>query len=463
MIWGRGKTIINNQKHQSNQNPLLSAPIPPLLRKIAIPVGTGAFFNTMFNVVDTYYGGLISNEALAALSLSFPIYFIIIALGFGLSSGNTALIGNVLGQGDEERAELYAVQGILYGIVLALLTSVAVIAIAPALYRTLGASGSYLEMGLSYINPIFYGTVFFVLQMMLNSPLNARGITTPFRNVLVAGFVLNLVLDPWFIFGGFGLPAMGITGIAIATVLVKILGCIYLAVYNVKVGTLSLQSFQTYSVPRLQAIRDISIQGFPNILDMSSVSIGFFILTYFVSGFGQEAVAAFGAASRIEQLAMLPLLGLEVATLSLIAQNNGAGLAARTHNIFNTAMHYGIIVMVIGATLITVLAPYLMGLFSETANVVTIGTTYIRIKAWALLPTAGVFIGFAAMRGVKRPIDALILSTMRMVILPLIFVYLFVTVMGFGLLSIWWVTFGAVTAVGIVAYFHAKQLLPTVN
>jgi len=97
--------------NKTQQSPLLTAPIPGLMRKIGVPVGVGAFFNTMYNVVDTIYGGMISDQALAALSLSFPIYFIIIAIGYGFSQGNTALIGNALGKGNQEEAQHFAIQG----------------------------------------------------------------------------------------------------------------------------------------------------------------------------------------------------------------------------------------------------------------------------------------------------------------------------------------------------------------
>lgn len=444
---------------QQRQNPLTSQPIPILIRRIGVPVGTGAFFNTMFNVVDTYYAGLISKEALASLSLSFPIFFIIVALGFGLSSGNTALIGNALGRGERDEADRFAVQGIVFGAGLAVVVTFIGILIAPYLFGLLGASEAYLAMSLEYINPIFYGAIFFVVVQMLNSILNAHGNTKPNRNFLIGGFVLNLLLDPWFIFGGAGIPAMGITGIALATVFVQFLGCLYLGFEVARDGLITRASLRQYLRPRPAIIRQIAQQGFPNIVDLSSVSIGFFILTFFVSRFGQDAVAAFGAAARIEQVALLPMIGLDVACLSLIAQNYGARLPERMNKTVATSLRYGMIIMAIGAGLTALFAPQLMRIFSQDPVVVNMGIVYIRIKALALPPSALFFIASATMRGLRRPVYALVLSMIRMVVLPAIALSLFILWLGFGLVSIWWLTLLITWLMGGVAFFYAGRLL----
>ncbi|MEM7125334.1 MAG: MATE family efflux transporter [Chloroflexota bacterium] len=445
------------------QNPLLTAPISGLIRKIGVPVGIGAFFNTMFNVVDTYYAGLISNQALAALGLSFPIFFVIIALAFGLSSGNTALMGNALGADDKEGAERYAVQGMMLGFFLALGLTFAGVAASPFLFGIMGGRGELLPMSLSYINPIFYGTIFFVMAQMLNAVLNATGKTTYLRNVLVGGFLLNLLLDPWFIRGGLGVPAMGITGIGLATTLVQFLGMLYLIRPVARSGLISRAGIWRNLIPQPRVVAQILGQGLPNIIDMCSISIGFFVLNYFVGRFGQEAIAAFGAAARIEQLAMLPLIGLDVATLSLIAQNNGARMIGRVHETFGTSIRYGLLIMLVGATTIALLANPLMDLFSDDPQVIGIGANYIRIKALGLFPVSFMFVALAAMRGVKRPVDALWLSMVRMVILPLILLPIFINWLGFGLTSIWWISNVTILLVGVASYLYAKRLLPAVN
>lgn len=452
--------VRQSTRDEVRQNPLITKPVAGLIRQIALPVGIGTFFNTMFNVVDTYYGGLISSEALASLSLSFPIYFIIIAVGYGLAIGNTALIGNALGSGNRAEAEEYAVQGVVFGCILALFITVIGVSIAPFLFGVLGASGDYLAMSLSYMNPIFYGAIFFVITMMMDSVLNAIGHTKPSRNWGIIAFFLNLVLDPWFIFGGFGVPAMGITGIALATILLQALGGLYLGYEVVKSGMITKESVRNYAQPRLAVIGQMIRQGLPNMLDLSSVSLSFFLLLFFISDFGQDAVAGFGAAARIEQLALLPLLALNVATLALVSQNNGAHLPKRVKETLHTAIKYGLIIMLIGGSLIALFAESLMDIFSDDAEVISIGATYIRVRALALLPEAFIFISFSVMRGLKKPSHAVVLSMTQRFVLSLIIIYLFVKIMGFGLLAIWWITNVLTFGMAIVAYFHARRLLP---
>jgi Na+-driven multidrug efflux pump len=132
-----------------NRYDLLNQPIPRLIRKLAVPTSVGYFFNTMFNVVDTFYGGMVSTEALAALSLCFPVFFIIISVGAGISSGATALIGHALGSGDRDQARHLAGQTLSFGLVHGVLVMVAGLWIAPYLFLLLGANKSVLALALS--------------------------------------------------------------------------------------------------------------------------------------------------------------------------------------------------------------------------------------------------------------------------------------------------------------------------
>ena len=212
----------------TNNSDLTVAPIKDLVKRMAIPASIGFFFNTMFNVVDTIYAGMISTDALAALSVSFPVFFIILALGTGLSSGATAIIANHIGEKNNEQAKLYAEQAISFGVVLSFILTIIGLAFSPILFRLLGASGEYLTLSLSYMNMIFYGSVFFVMSYVFNSILNAAGDMKTFRNFLVLGFFINIFLDPILMFGWLGLPEMGVAGVALATVIIQVIGSFYM-------------------------------------------------------------------------------------------------------------------------------------------------------------------------------------------------------------------------------------------
>ncbi len=454
-------TSAKAQSDSASQNPLLVAPIPLMIRKIGVPVSIGATFNTLFNVVDTIYGGLISDQALAALSISFPIYFIIVALGFGFSQGNTALIGNALGRGNREQAEQYAVQGITFGIIISILTTVLVLPILPNLVAFMGATDpEYQQMALDYINVIFYGAIFFITVQMLTSILNAVGNTIPGRNFLVAGFFLNLILDPWFIFGGFGLPALGIGGIGLATISIQALGCIYIGYIVSKTDLITAVTLKKYLMPRPKIVWGIIQQGFPNTLDLMGVSLGFFVLTFFVSKFGPDAVAALGAASRLEQVALLPLLGLNVAVIALVAQNNGAAQFDRVQEAFRKSIFYGSLIMFSTMVLVSIFARPLMQLFTDNPDIVDIGVQYVWIRNLGLVPSAIFFMSSSALRGIERPILPLIYNMFRFVGLPWLFIYIFVQQMGMGLTAIWVTSTAAFFIVAVAGYWTAHRLLP---
>ena len=443
----------------SAANPLLHERIPKLIRQIGLPVGIGVLFNNLFQVVDTFYAGALSKEALAALALSFPIYFIIIGLGSGLGTGASALIGNALGAGDRERAAHFAAQGLSFTALLSLVTATVGIAISPTLFEILGAQGDGVAYNMSYIVPIFQGALFFNLVFMFHAVLSAQGETRPFRNFLMLGFALNLILDPWFIYGGLGLPALGIAGVGVATSLIQALGSVYLGWRAARSGIFA--GFHARRLlPDFSLIWQIVKQGAPPALDLSTVSVGGFVVTYFVSRFGSEAVAAYGIASRLDGLIWIPLVGLDVATLVLVAQNNGARRYDRMWQAYNTALRYGFALMTISGIVVFLFAYELVGIFTDEPAIIETGVVYIRISALSLWSKPLGFIGFAALRGIKRPLLPMVISTMRMIVLPALVLYGLVIVLDGGLLSIWWTITSITVGSGLLAWYCVRRLMP---
>ncbi len=437
---------------------LVADPIPQLIRRIAFPASVGFFFNTMYNVVDTYFAGLISTEGLAALSLSFPVFFILIAVGTGVSQGTTALIANALGEEKPEEALCYFCQSIAFGILLAVGLTLAGLAVTPRLFALLGASGSYLQLCLDYMDIILLGTVFILLQSIVNTALNAQGNTTTFRNVLIVGFVLNVILDPWLMFGGLGVPPLGIRGLALATVIIQIVGGLWLVASVAKSRLWQGWCWSAF-VPQKQRFIDIARQGFPASLNMMSIALGILVITWFISRFSLAGVAAYGIAIRVEQIILLPTIGLNIAVLTLTGQNNGAKRWNRVQEIWTTSVSYGIAMMLLGGAILFGFCEPLMKIFTADPTVVDIGTDYLKIAAATLCSYVILFQTIFMLQGLKRPMYAIWIGLYRQLIAPCCVFYLLAFVLNWQLFGIWWGIFLVTWSAAIVTWLYGKRTL----
>ena len=416
---------------------LTEDPIPHLIRRIAIPASVGFFFNTMFNFVDTYFAGCISTDAQAALSLSFPVFMIVIATGSGIGQGSTALISNALGAGEVEKSRVYLAQALIFAIAASLVLTLGGWLAAPSLFRLLGAHGLYLQISLDFMNWILAGSVFFLLQMTLNAVLNAKGETRVFRNALIGMFVLNCALDPWFLYGGLGLPAMGIAGIAIATVVAQILGCAYMFHY-VRRSDLWHGVTRASLRPNGHVLREIMQQAFPASLNMLTVALGIFVITWYASRFGTQGVAAYGIATRIEQMVLLPTIGLNFAVLALVGQNNGARRMDRVRSSWLTTLKYGLAMMLAGGVILVTLRGPLMRIFTQDAGVIQLGANYLLAASLTLCAYVILFQTVYMLQGLKKPMYGMWIGIYRQIVAPVLVFQGLAFTLGWGLWGIWW-------------------------
>ena len=438
--------------------PLTSGPLSTHIRNIALPMSIGFFFNTMYNVVDSFYAGQISTSALGALALSFPVFFIIIAVSEGIARGASALIANAIGADDAKKESELSAQIFSLGFLCAVaLTAIGLLAARP-LFEVLGASGDYLELATDYIHPLFIGAVFFLLSSMSNSVLLANGDSKTYGKVLIAGFFLNLILDPWLLYGGFGMPALGVSGIAWATVTIQALGGIFLFTTVVRRGHVSFSAL-TKLMPDLRVYGEILRQGIPTAFNMMSIALGFFVTTYYLGFYGTVSVAAFGVGTRIEQIALLPAIGISAAIVSIVGQNNGAGKSERVRECVMLCVKYGFGLIIIASVLMFLLARPLVRLFTDDPAVVEAGTDYVRIVAfiqWAYVMT---FIHIGFLQAVKRPMYGFVESIIRKVALPLVVFYVLVKVWDAELLDFWHGMVAINVAMTIVTIIYAQSVL----
>ena len=442
----------NDTKH------LLNDDIPSLLKQIAIPASTGMFFNTMYNVVDTFYAGLISTQAISALSLSFMIFFTIIGLGYGFSSAITALIGNANGKNKRFLASLYAHKGIFFMQILALILTVVGFIISPYLFKLLGASGEYLQTSLDYMNVILAGTIFFMTNFALNAILVSRGDTKSYRNTLIFGFFANLILNPLFIYGFWFIPAMGISGIALATVLIQIINIVYMLIKVMQTKLINFENIK-YFMPHKKMYKELITQGIPSSMNMLIMAIGSIILMYFVSLYGVKAVAGYGVGFRVEQLMLLPALGLSSAVLSIVSNNYGAKRFDRVQETLKTALKYGFMISTFGIVFLYIFGKLIIQQFDDDLEVIKYGFDYLIIEVWIFYAYVVLFICVSTLQAIKKPKMILYIALYRQIVAKYLVAVVLVSWLSLDYIYLWAGILVMIYSAAIFAYFYTNSLL----
>ena len=402
---------------------LLKGNISNLVKKLAIPASVGTLFQTFYNIVDTYFAGMISSDALAALSKSFPIYFIIIATSIGVSVAGTSLIGNSIGEKNKNNILSYFTHIIIYGFIISLVITFLGLAFSEKVFYLMGSSAEVTNLGVEYTNIIYYGSVIFILVVALNSLLHAEGDTKTYRNVLILSFFLNIVLNPILIFGFLFIPPLGVSGIAVATLIAQLISLIIIIIKILKNKRINEIS-KSFFIPKIYYLKNIFFQSMPITIAISGYSIVASIVFTYVGSSGEYAVAGYGAATRIEQVVLLPVLGINTAIISIIAQNFGAKNIDRVKQTYFTSIKYGIFIMIISGVFVYLTAAYVPIFFSNDPAVLDYGTRYLKISAFILPAYPIFFLSNGFFMALKKSENAMINNLLRNVLVPILVFYI---------------------------------------
>ena len=436
-----------------------------LFIKIAIPSSIGTIFQNLYSIVDSIFAGqMISDSALAAIGQIFPIYFVIIALGVGLSIGTTSLIANSIGENNLENSGKVFSQSFILSIIASIIITVTGIYFSPSIISSINNDQETLELSIKYINIIFFGSVFIFILMSINSSLSAQGDTKSYRNVLIFSFFLNILLNPILITGKIYsfqiISPLGIEGIAYATIISQFVGIFYLFIKLSK--TQIYKYVHVTIIPHFNIIGNILSQGIPASIGMMMIAVGSYILIYFVGIFGVEAIAGYTSAGRYEQLFFLPLLGLSTATVSIVGQNYGAKQYKRVIETYKKGIKIGVMVLSLLGLIIFLTADIAMNLFTDNANVKQYGSDYLKISALMFPAFPFFFIGNATFQGLKRAIIVMYMAIMRFVLMPLILVSIILYQIGenynlifFSLAAMHWI-------IGLSYYYYCNKKYKTI-
>ena len=402
---------------------LLKDEVSLLVRKLAVPASVGTLFQTLYTIVDTFYAGKISPEALSALSKSFPIYFLIIATSIGVTVAGTSLIGSSIGEKNEKNVLSYFGNVIIYSIIISIVVSILGFVFGEKIFLLMNSSQEVTILGLEYINVIFLGTILFILVVALNSFLHAEGDTKTYRNVLIFSFFLNIILNPIFIFGFLFIPPLGITGIGIATLIAQFVSLLVILIKilnNQRIKQITLDHFKA----KFFFLKNIFFQSMPITIAILGYSIAATVVFTYVGLFGEYAVAGYGSATRIEQVVLLPILGINTAIISIIAQNIGAKYYDRVEQSYFTSIKYGLFIMLIAGVVIFISADIVPKFFSSNPDVIMHGSMYLKISAFILPAYPIFFLSNGFFMALKKSEKAMVNNIARNVIVPVLSFYI---------------------------------------
>ncbi len=390
--------------------PLTQGSISLAILRLSFPIIVANILQTAYQVVDTFWVGRLSAEAVAAVSFCFPISFLLIALGGGLPIAGTVLLAQYTGRGDQEATNHVAAQTLLMVFLISLVLAAIGYTLATPMMRLMGAAPDVLPDAVRFFQIAVLGFVFVFAFFAYQALMRGRGIVYPPMVIVFVTVVINFALDPLLIFGWGPFPRLGVAGSALATLCTQALAAGIGLTLMVR-GRHGIHLRLRDLPPDFDLMRRIFRIGFPSSIEQSTQALGMTVMTMLVAGFGTMPVAAYGIGVRVMSCALVPAIGLSVATSALVGQNIGANQLARAERTSAISCTLAFVILSVAGLLAFYGAPSIALFFIPEGGEV-IGESTVFIRAIAL--TFG-FIGLqqvltGALRGAGDTVAPMVLA-----------------------------------------------------
>ena len=429
---------------------------------MSLPIMISMLVQALYNVVDSIFVAQISENALTAVSLAFPVQNLMIAIAVGTGVGTNALLSRALGEKDFKKVNDLASNAVLLGVFSYVVFSILGLLFSKAYFRFQTNDAQIIEYGVAYLSIICIGSIGKFLQIVFERLLQSTGKTIYTMITQSTGAIINIILDPILIFGLFGMPRMGTAGAAIATVIGQIVAAILAIIFNLKVNKeieINMKGFK----PNLEIIKSIYAIGIPSIIMMSITSVTTYGLNNILKKFSSTAIAVLGVYFKLQSFIFMPVFGLTNGMVPIIAYNYGAREKERLIETIKLSMLYGLGIMTFGIVMIQLFPEKILALFNASKNMLSIGVPALRIISLGYLFAGFSIVASSVYQALGNGVLSLTNAISRQLVVLLPAAYL-LSLLG-NVNRIWWSfpiaeIMSLVLSIIFLRYIYNQKILP---
>lgn len=417
------------------ENKMGVMPINKLLLSMSLPMMASMLIQALYNIVDSIFVARVSENALSAVSLAYPVQTLMIALLGGTSVGMNALLSRSLGEKDQEKVNQVATNTVFVAVMIYFILLVMGIFLVEPFFYSQTSDPEIVEYGIEYLRVILCCSMGICAQFIYEKMLQSTGKTVCTMITQMTGAIINLILDPIFIFGYFGVPAMGVRGAAIATVAGQIIAGALAFVMNVKMNHEVHLNFKGFR-PSGHIIGQIYKIGLPSIVMQSIGSIMVYGMNQILMAFSSTATAVFGVYFKLQSFVFMPIFGMNNGLVPIVAYNFGARKKERLLKAFKLAVLYAEVIMVVGMIVCFLFTEQLLLMFDASEQMLSIGVPALRIICIHFVLAGYDIIGGTLCQALGNAVYSMITSICRqlLVLLPVAFA---LSLMG-NVNLVWW-------------------------
>lgn len=422
---------------ETRENKMGVMPVNKLLLNMSLPMMVSMLVQALYNIVDSIFVAKLSENALTAVSLAFPIQTLLIALGTGTGVGVNSLLSKQLGEKDLKQVSKTAMNGVFLAVMsFIVFVIVGIIGVRPFYASQVkGADPEILTLGVQYLTIVCVCSFGLYAQLIFEKLLQSTGKTLYSMITQAVGAVTNIILDPILIFGLLGMPKLGVAGAAIATVIGQIVGGTLGLIFNIKVNkeiTLTVKGFK----PDPGTIGNIYKVGVPSIIMQAIGSVMTYGMNQILITFSSTATAVFGVYFKLQSFFFMPVFGLNNGLIPIVAFNYGAGKRSRVIKAIKCSLVYAFVLLLAGFIVFETVPAVLLGMFEASDEMLAIGVPALRVIAFHFLIAWFCIIAGSVFQALGNGVYSLVVSVARqlVVLLPVAFI---LARLG-GLHAVWW-------------------------